>query len=231
MPAAALPTRPAPERPLRKKERTRREIYAAAMALFARRGFEQVTVEQVCEAAGIAKATFFTHFPTKSALLLEFQREVASELAARPAGPRASAAQELRQMVEHFAARWLPHAEVMGAMLRDFLATPALVATARRQDDVIRGLIEDVVRHGQARGEFSRALSPRLVSAMFLATSAAILSGLVYADGEATAEEVREQFLSALLHGLALRPAAGRVASPSRPVAKRAAPPKRRPRR
>ena len=67
-----------PSRRARKKERTRREIYQAAMDLFAARGFDAVTVEQICEAADVARGTFFLHFPTKSALLFEFNRAVAA---------------------------------------------------------------------------------------------------------------------------------------------------------
>jgi AcrR family transcriptional regulator len=212
---APVSTEASPARPLRKKERTRREVYTAALALFAKRGFESATVEQICDAAGIARATFFTHFPSKSALLFEFHRGIARELAAQLSGPRRSAPEEFRRMVDLFAARWLPHAEVMSAMLREFLATPALVRAADAEAADLRALIEDVVRHGQARGEFSRAVSPRLASTIFLATSAAILSGHVFAEGEFTAEEVREQFLAALLHGLGARPdaPAGRARS------------------
>jgi len=227
---AAAPLVPV-DRPLRKKERTRRDIYAAAMTLFAKRGFEHVTIEQICDAAGIAKATFFTHFPTKSALLFEFHRLLAAELAAQLAGPRESAALEFRRMVDLFAARWLPQAEVMGAMLREFLATPALIPAAEDEARDLRQLIEGVVRHGQARGEISRAVSPRLASTIFFATAAAILSGHVFQEGEATAEEVREQFLSALLHGLGAKPESPAPVRPASRTASRTAPTNRRSRR
>ena len=69
-PALATPL----SRRARKKERTRHEIYAAALSLFAARGFDAVSVEQICQAADVARATFFLHFHTKSALLFEFSR-------------------------------------------------------------------------------------------------------------------------------------------------------------
>src|SRR5262245_3911786 len=64
----------------RKKERTRQQIYHAAMELFVARGFEAVTVEDICQAADVAKGTFFLHFPAKDALLLEYGRQVSGEL-------------------------------------------------------------------------------------------------------------------------------------------------------
>ncbi|MFI1741460.1 TetR family transcriptional regulator [Streptomyces sioyaensis] len=55
----------------RKKEETRRRIAATAWRLFAERGFEAVTVNEIAEAAQVAKATLFTYFPTKEALALQ----------------------------------------------------------------------------------------------------------------------------------------------------------------
>lgn len=54
----------------RKKEETRKKIIAAAVDLFNKQGFEQTTVEQIAEAADVAKGTIFNHFPVKEAIAL-----------------------------------------------------------------------------------------------------------------------------------------------------------------
>ncbi len=185
----------------RKKQRTRREIFDAAMGLFDRRGFDAVTVEQICQAADVARGTFFLHFPSKAALLFEFNRRLAAELAERLREPRGSAVGEYRTMVDLFGARWLAHSDVMGAMLRELLSTGGAAAAASEERD-LHALVEEIVRRGQQRGEFRRNVSARLAAAMFLTTSAAILSGAVYGEGEATPEEIRNQLLNALLYGL-----------------------------
>jgi AcrR family transcriptional regulator len=51
-----------------KKLRTRQEIAEQAMGLFARRGFDHVTVAEVAEAAGVSEKTVFNYFPTKEDL-------------------------------------------------------------------------------------------------------------------------------------------------------------------
>jgi AcrR family transcriptional regulator len=53
----------------RQKEQTRLEIVQAATALFMERGIEDVAVEDICERAGISRATFFNYFPQKDLLL------------------------------------------------------------------------------------------------------------------------------------------------------------------
>jgi AcrR family transcriptional regulator len=188
----------APGRRARKKSRTRREIFEAAMALFEAQGFEAVRIEQICKAADVARGTFFLHFPTKSALLHAWNRELARELALRLAEPRGSAVAEYRMLVDHVGQRWLRHADVLGAMLRDLLATPH----AAEGEDALRALVEEIVRRGQERGEFRRNVSPRLAATLLLTTAAAVLAGAVFREGEASPEQIRNQLLHAVLHGL-----------------------------
>ena len=58
------------ERPMidirqRRREFTADEIERVAIELFAVRGFDTVTVDEIAEAAGISARTFFRYFPTK----------------------------------------------------------------------------------------------------------------------------------------------------------------------
>jgi AcrR family transcriptional regulator len=57
--------------------RTRIELIAAARRLYGERPFDQVTVEDVVAAAGVAKGTFYVHFAT----LAELQTLIADDLA------------------------------------------------------------------------------------------------------------------------------------------------------
>jgi len=53
----------------RKKQQTRELIAEAARRLFAKRGFDQVTVAEVARAANVSEVTVFNYFPTKEDLL------------------------------------------------------------------------------------------------------------------------------------------------------------------
>lgn len=191
----------APSRRDRKKERTRREIYEAAMRLFARRGFGAVTIADICEEADVGRGTFFLHFPTKSALLYEFNQRVAEDFRASLVAPRASAHDELRALVGRISIELVAQAEIMSAMLADFFASPEAMAAATTEV-ALPVLVMDIVRRGQERGEFSRRIDPRLAAAAFFATAGAIISGQVFRDGDLAPDEINRQFLQIVFSGL-----------------------------
>jgi AcrR family transcriptional regulator len=72
----------------RKKLRTREQITEAAIALFAARGVEATTVDDIAAAADVSRRTFFRYFARKEDVILAWKQETAQELrdalAARP---------------------------------------------------------------------------------------------------------------------------------------------------
>ncbi|HEY3379710.1 MAG TPA: helix-turn-helix domain-containing protein, partial [Armatimonadota bacterium] len=50
----------------------RAEIMQAAIALFARQGFERTTTKEIAAAAGISEGTIYKYFTTKQEILLSF---------------------------------------------------------------------------------------------------------------------------------------------------------------
>jgi len=51
------------------KDETRAKIFAAATQLFAQKGYTATTIADIAKAAGVAKGTFFVHFPSKDAVI------------------------------------------------------------------------------------------------------------------------------------------------------------------
>lgn len=77
----------------RKKQRTRAAISQAALHLFAERGFEQVTLTEIAEAAEVGSRTLFRYFPDKEELVFSEDEAVETQLRIALAGrPRAEAA-------------------------------------------------------------------------------------------------------------------------------------------
>src|SRR5580693_9052769 len=74
----------------RRKQETRQLISDVATSLFADRGFDEVTISQVAEAAGVAKMTVTNYFPRKEDLVFDragaVVRHLADVVAGRPPG-------------------------------------------------------------------------------------------------------------------------------------------------
>jgi TetR/AcrR family transcriptional regulator, regulator of mycofactocin system len=58
-----------------KKAEARVAIVAAALRLFQKRGFADVTIDEIAELAHVSRRTFFRYFPTKEDVVLERRRQ------------------------------------------------------------------------------------------------------------------------------------------------------------
>jgi AcrR family transcriptional regulator len=64
----------------RKKLRTRQALAATALRLFAERGFEETTIEDITEAVDVSRRTFFRHFDSKEEVALPDKSELLGRL-------------------------------------------------------------------------------------------------------------------------------------------------------
>lgn len=79
-----------------RKQRTREQIAATALRLFAERGFEAVSVAAVARVAGVTEKTVFNHFSTKEDLVYSgdhaFEEALVASVGTRPPGTPVTAA-------------------------------------------------------------------------------------------------------------------------------------------
>ncbi|MER6175363.1 TetR family transcriptional regulator [Streptosporangium sp. NPDC001681] len=113
----------------RKKAKTRRAIQEHALRLFAERGYEATTVEQIAEAAEVSPSTFFRYFPTKEDVVVQDGYDSLIVSALRESSPGATPVDAFRQAVrtvfEGFRAEDFSRA---AAVTRLILSVPALRA-------------------------------------------------------------------------------------------------------
>ncbi len=115
-----------------RSKQTRRRLVRAAVGLWTERGFERgvedTTVEEIAQAAGVTKGTFYFHFAHKEDILLELgwgTAEALYEEAIRGVAARRSGAAIVRQVLTSLARRVeaVPQAAVVRAV-GGFYATP-----------------------------------------------------------------------------------------------------------
>ncbi|MGY1601408.1 mycofactocin system transcriptional regulator [Geodermatophilus sp. SYSU D00815] len=146
------------------REETRARIEQAALDLFAVKGFEQVTIDDVAAEAGIGRRTFFRYFATKAdAVWGDFGGHVARLerllAAADPAEPVLAGICAAYVEVNDYAAGELP---LLRERMRLILTEPALQAHSQlRYAEVDRVVAEHVAR---LTGTPAGSLLPRLVA-------------------------------------------------------------------
>ncbi|HEY0189407.1 MAG TPA: helix-turn-helix domain-containing protein [Cellulomonas sp.] len=103
----------------------RERLVAAAVQLFAEHGYDNVTVAQIAERAGLARSSFFRHFPDKKDVLSAGQqtmtRLLVEGIAAAPADatPLAAVGEGLRRA----STMMNPRSRELGPVLRDLIAS------------------------------------------------------------------------------------------------------------
>src|SRR6266536_931960 len=65
----------------RRKQETRQAISGIAMAMFAAQGFDEVTISQVADTAGVSKMTVTNYFPRKEDLVFDRAEAIIRSLA------------------------------------------------------------------------------------------------------------------------------------------------------
>ncbi|MGY0055775.1 TetR/AcrR family transcriptional regulator [Streptomyces sp. LZ34] len=118
----------------RKKAQTRQALNDAALRLFSEKGYDNVGVREVAQAADVALSTLFKHYPTKEALVFDEDADIEAGLVAavRDRAPGQSVLHALRDHL--IATRTKPHGDnplhaVHVALVE---STPALQDYARR---------------------------------------------------------------------------------------------------
>lgn len=132
----------------RKKAATRAAISQAATRLFMERGFDNVSIREVADAADVSPTTVFAHFPQKEALVFDEDDEQREHLVriVRDRAPGVSISQAL---LDAYRADVLPPEDPDGVRRREFMAfidaTPALGDYAAkmwlRHEDALAGAI------------------------------------------------------------------------------------------
>ena len=145
----------------RKARETRIRLFRAALQLFADRGFQNVTVEDITEAADVGKGTFFNYFESKEHVL-----GVMAELQLAHVGEAVQAAGQskkgsIRTILHHL---FLQLSREVGrspafarTIVASFLASEVVRGVVQLRMSEGRKAVAGLFALGQERGEITKA--------------------------------------------------------------------------
>ncbi len=140
---------------------TRRRILESALALFKEKGFDSVSIDEITQAAGTSKGSFYTYFATKSEIIIEefrlidsyYERKLPEIRRLKSARNRLTAFTRLQLEYIHARMGYQTLAILYMNQLSDFNSEKFLTTTSRSLFRIPR----DLIAEGQERGEIPRS--------------------------------------------------------------------------
>ena len=153
---------------IRKQQLVRNAIYEAAIDLFAEKGFDETTVEEVAQAAGVSRRSFFRYFASKDDLLAQnvvhFGSILSATITACP--PALTPLETVRETVLSVVRQTAAHPRT-----RQIIEISQRSASARQAHHSRMMDVEDVVAAAFAsrlRSASKDVLKPRLLASLTL---------------------------------------------------------------
>lgn len=148
-------------RELSRRERKKLEIYQrirrAAARLFAEKGYEATTVDEITELADVGKGTFFNYFPRKDALLVELAEEMMEDVE-EALGPRetweGTAPEKLTRFFLEFGNRIQRDPELFKVMIVENMRSFWMKSGEDSRQTEFRMTLRSLLEEGRDRGEF-----------------------------------------------------------------------------
>jgi AcrR family transcriptional regulator len=179
----------------RKKQATRRLIADIATGLFLMRGFDNVTVAEVAEAANVSKMTVFNYFPRKEDLLLDRLADQIADLTQliqhRPPGE--SVVTALRRYQHDLLTTGHPLSGAIEGALpfwQALQASPALVNRMHEQAHEIQDVLAGLLAEETGERTRSRLVAGQLAAAVTTVYEIAVQRML---DGDDARDVRRDQ--------------------------------------
>lgn len=125
------------------------------MRLFAQRGFANTPVEEITEAADVAKGTFFNYFPTKESILEALaERQLGVLKAAEERSRVASSVHPvLREMIHRLAEKPSGSQLLVRSLMGAAMTNNTLSKFLGKKIELGRAHVANIVRRGQDLGE------------------------------------------------------------------------------
>jgi len=169
------------DRRARKRLALRQSISVAATRLFLKRGFDQVTVDEIAAAADVGRMTVFNHFPRKEDMFFDRDaegREILRE-ALRQREPHVPPIEALRELAHRLAAEQSPLVRFTAGsqgFIKTIEASESLKARAREIRDELAQVLSAAL--AECVGRPASDPAAQLAAALLLATwTVALIDG------------------------------------------------------
>ena len=177
----------------RKRQAAHQRLLDIAERLFRERGIARTTVDDIAEAADVARQTFFNHFPYKEALAVELAAEGAQEVAHRAQvllESGVSALDVLQRAAEWALERSLEDGELAVVVVRELLHSDPERALRAAQQVPFCEIFEAILVQAREEGSIRSDLSPEVIGSQLNAILRGLMSRILGSDPDRLRQEL-----------------------------------------
>ncbi len=164
----------------KKKAETRTAITEAAVRLFAEKGYEKTSIEDIARAAGIGKATVYGYFPAKDDIFLAYCDDELEESFARLQAEEGGEETLLEQLINFFMIKFTfitKNREFGRQLLREMVFPRQVNEKAKEHDPRYFDILEEFFQAAQQRGEIAADQNMFYLSVHFFSLYLGALAG------------------------------------------------------
>ncbi len=182
-----------------KGENTKQEIKKKAYQLFAKKGFKEVTMKDICELTGLSRGGLYRHYESTEQIFLEivnaFSDEQKNEVLAKIA-KHIPAAVILEELLAGYAVEMLDHENSLSLAIYEFYSSPAVSKednSVKRQYETSKSTWTELINYGIGTKEFN-PVNPEAVFhiIIFAYQGARMYSRLMNIDHDIPAQIIHE---------------------------------------
>lgn len=184
---------------------TRQKIFETALALFAKKGYERVTVDDICAKSGVTKGAFYNHFASKDQIMVEnfvridqYYQEILAEI---------DSLDSSLEKVKAFSGHSMKYISGMGvnnvrALFHSQIAPGKKNSAIMSRKRPLYKISQKLVREAQQNGEIREDLDSAEITDMVIRCSRGVIYDWCLANGKFDLEATGTKLLAALIKGL-----------------------------
>ncbi len=184
-----------------KQQRRRSEIIEAVIPLIASIPFDELSVNEICEAAGISVGSFYHYFEKKSDMLVGLLGLIDEHLESE-VYPLLSDSAPIEKLLR-FAVEWAGYVQAHGIERSKLISSVEPANTdlgGQKRSSVV--FLENIMAEGQADGSIDSALSPAELTELYLLALRGITTDWSRNNGCYSIIEKMEGFIGIWLKGI-----------------------------
>ncbi|MCM1212481.1 MAG: TetR/AcrR family transcriptional regulator [Blautia sp.] len=145
-----------------KGEKTKQDIREKAYQLFAKKGFKEVTMKDICERTGLSRGGLYRHYESTGQIFLEivnaFSDKQRNEVVAKME-QHIPAAVILEELLSRYAREMIDYENSLSLAICEFFSDPAIPKednSVRRQYELSKSAWVELINYGISTKEFNR---------------------------------------------------------------------------